>query len=104
MDYAPIVCVEQAALIFQRLVQHRSIDRNARVVDPRVESPETPDSFFSYVPDIIKLAHVAGDVACFSTLRVDFVSNKPERFFVSRVQHHTRAALRRHARSYKPDS
>src|SRR5215207_2022214 len=85
VDHSPVVSVKQPPLVFERLVQHESIDGYARVVDPRVESAEATDGFISYLLHIVEIAHVANEVNCFAACCLNLVTHAPERRFVSGV-------------------
>src|SRR6185369_1524538 len=104
MDHAPVICVEQASLVLQWLVQHWSIDRYACVVHPRVKPAEMPDRFVRDVLHVMKLTDVANDVDCFAARCIDLIRDLLQRCQVARIEHHTRAALRRHPRRHKSNT
>src|SRR5215217_6487560 len=91
-------------MILQRLVQNRSVDRHAGIVDPRIKSTETSNGFFSDLLHILELPHITNDVYRLPSLDVDLSGDLPQRFFISRIEHHSRATFRSETRRNKPDA
>ncbi|CAJ3041780.1 Uncharacterised protein [Burkholderia pseudomallei] len=61
MHDAPVVRIEQPALVVERHRQRGAEDRHARVVDPRVEAAERLDGLRRRALDVLVAAHVGRD-------------------------------------------
>src|SRR5687767_15739218 len=90
MDEAPIIRLEQAAVVFQRLVQDWAVDRHSCVIDPCVDSSKMLNGLIGDVLHFIKLCDVAGDVNRFATCIIDFLRHDAEYFFISGDRKSTR--------------
>src|SRR4051794_7410994 len=91
-------------MILKRLIQNRSIDRHAGIVDPRIKTTEASNGFISDLLHILELPHIANDVDRLPAVRIDLISDLTERFRISRIEHHSRATFRSESCCDKPDA
>jgi len=104
VNKAPEVGFEQPAGIFDRLLQQRTIDGHASVVDPGIEASEVPYGFSSESPNVLFGRHVANNVAGLTSPCSDLIAELPQRILVPCGDNDFRAAFCRLASGGKADS
>ncbi len=104
VDHAPEIRLEQPPLVVHRHVREPAVDRNAGVVDPRVEGAELSHRDVGDTIHFLGHGHVGDDMGGAAAAHLDFFDRHTQIAFVPRRQHYARAARSRHSRRRQADA
>src|SRR4051794_12377249 len=101
VNNAPVVGLEQSPVIFGRYFSQLAVNRNCRVVHPRVEPAEVTDRRLSNTAYLLLDTYVGFDVDRASARSFQFVGECLQCWFSARDQDEFRAALCGHSRGHE---
>jgi hypothetical protein len=103
VDHAPEIRVKQPPLVVHRDVGQPAVDRNAGIVDPRVERPELSERDVGDAIHFFWHRDVGDDVRRPAAAHVNLFDGNSEIPFIPRRQHHAGSARGCHPRRRQTD-
>src|SRR5215213_4589272 len=104
VNQSPVVRLEKLAVVFHRNVQHAPVNRDASVIDPRIEAAEMLNGSVRNPPDILFLPDICNDRDGLAAISFNFILKLAERVTASRREHKLCALLRCHSCRYQTDA